>query len=306
MITVLLATYNGEKYLECQLDSLLEQTYRDFTVLIGDDGSTDGTLDIIKRYVGKYPEKIKLLEGKSLGGAKHNFFRLLQAAPDGYVMFCDQDDKWLPEKIEKTYKKMLETEQGDENTPVLVHSDLYVTDGELNVISGSFVKFQAISPERVALNEVLTQNSVTGCTAMINGSLLSLLRHEPEVCPMHDWWAAAVVSAFGKTAFIREPLSMYRQHGDNSVGAKNAKSLEFLLGKFKNRAKVRENYREMFGQARSMLSLFSDKLSEKDVEILTAFASLENLPKCKKIKVLRRYGFKKNTFIRNIGQYFSI
>ena len=198
MITVLLAAYNGEKYLSEQLDSLLGQSFNDFKILIRDDASTDNTVKIAEEYCEKYPDKIALIKGEGTGSACRNFFELIKAVDDDYVMFCDQDDVWLPEKIAKTFKKMRETESENAALPVLIHSNLKVVDRNLNVISDSFFEFQAISPERDSLNNLLMQNNVTGCTVMINRKMLELAKEAPDNCVMHDWWLALLACIFGK------------------------------------------------------------------------------------------------------------
>ena len=112
-IYILLATYNGEKYLKEQLDSLFEQTNQHWTLWIHDDNSKDNTVNIIKKYKSKYPDQIEFLDDDiSTGGAKENFTYLLDNINDDYdyIMFCDQDDVWLEDKIEITLKKMLEIE----------------------------------------------------------------------------------------------------------------------------------------------------------------------------------------------------
>ena len=109
-LAILLATYNGEKFLPEQMDSLFSQTYADFVIYAHDDGSTDQTVGILRQYEKKYPEKLVILEYEPQGGAKNNFYSLMQRIDADYYMFCDQDDVWHPEKIEKTLKKILELE----------------------------------------------------------------------------------------------------------------------------------------------------------------------------------------------------
>lgn len=306
MITVLLATYNGEKFLSEQLDSLLGQKFQDFKILIRDDGSTDSTVDIIEEYAKKYPEKITVIKGTATGSACRNFFRLIEAASDDYVVFCDQDDVWLPEKIEKTYLKMKELEAENKGLPLLVHSDLSVVDEKLNVLSHSFFSFQAISPERDKFNNLLMQNNVTGCTVMINREMLLLAKEAPTECVMHDWWLGLLASAFGKSAYISEPLMLYRQHGKNQVGAKKATGITFIINKLKTRNNVRQNYLNLYSQAEAFLSLYSHRLNQNDKETAEAVVSLRSASKLQKIKIIRKYDLRKNTFLRTVGQYLSI
>lgn len=307
MISVLLATFNGEKFLKEQIDSLLEQTYKDFKIIIRDDGSTDSTNEIIESYAVKYPEKISVIKGEPTGSSLGNFFELLSACPEGYAMLCDQDDFWCSDKIEKTFNAMRKKEEeAGENTPILVHTDAFVADSELNIISESFIKFEALSPDFNKLNNLLVQNNVTGCTVMINNALLKLVRKRPENCVMHDWWIALVACLFGETVFVNEPLMYYRQHGNNQVGAKQATGINFIVTKFKNRKNVKKNYLDAYSQANSLLKEFSSELKKEDRKIISVYAAMPCLSKAEKIKAINKYSFKKNTALRNIGQYFSV
>lgn len=306
MISVLLATYNGEKYLAEQLDSLLSQTFQDFKIFIRDDGSSDGTAVLIKDYAVRFPEKINIISGERSGGACANFFELIKAVDDDYIMFCDQDDFWLPKKIEKTFDKIRQVELLNPDKPILIHSDLKVVDGKLNIINDSFFSFQRISPERKALNQLLPQNNVTGCTVMINRALLKLAKTVPQNCAMHDWWLALIASAFGAVDYISEPLMLYRQHGNNEVGAKSAKGLSLIARKLKSFKKTAQNYSDTILQAKSFFDIFGENLSEKDREIVKAYISLSKLSRIAKIKLIKKYDFRKNTLARTLGQYILI
>ena len=132
---VLLAAYNGQKYIGEQLDSLLAQTVSDFKVFIHDDGSTDGTLGIILDYAARFPDRLCIVEGTSQGGAKENFWFLLKSVEADFYFFCDQDDVWLPEKMEKQIEALNET---NNSSMALVFSDMFVCDESLGIISESF------------------------------------------------------------------------------------------------------------------------------------------------------------------------
>src|SRR5512140_193663 len=161
MIDVLLATYQGGAYLPAQLDSLLAQAHGDFHVLVRDDGSTDETRAVLERYAAQHPNRITVLpaDGQRLGAAG-SFARLLGESRGRYVMFCDQDDVWLPDKIALTLATMRELGRAHgEAAPLLVSTDLEVVDEQLGVIDESFWHFQRIHPERLnRLSRVLVQN----------------------------------------------------------------------------------------------------------------------------------------------------
>ena len=222
-IDILLATWNGQRYLAEQIDSILTQTFTDWRLLIRDDGSTDGTPDIIKRYVSENPDRIAVIENSERGlGARGNFARLMEHSTADYVMFSDQDDVWLPHKTERLMEAMeaLEKQHG-RDTPTLVHSDLKVVGPDLEEWYPSFINYQSLNPGfGRCLNRLLVQNVVTGCASLCNRELIERARPVPEQSFMHDWWIALVAGAFGRIMFIDESMVLYRQHGANALGAR--------------------------------------------------------------------------------------
>jgi glycosyltransferase involved in cell wall biosynthesis len=240
-IEILLATFNGEQMIKPQLDSLLRQTHQDWLLLAHDDGSTDSTPAILKEYESRYPEKFFLFDdGVRTGGAKNNFAHLMSKSTAPYVMFCDQDDIWFPDKIESTLALMKEIESACPGRPVLVHTNLEVVDARLNTISKSMFQTHRISmaPD---LRELLIRNNVAGCTMMINRVALQTSLPMPDEALMHDWWVALkVLSNDGRIGFIEKPTMYYRQHGSNVSGA------------------VKMNLRKHFFEALSPRDLYQD------------------------------------------------
>ena len=226
IVYILLAAYNGCAYIREQIDSLLLQDHTAIKIILSDDGSSDDTLKILNEYAQKYPEKIlHYRSGVRFGCAQKHFMHLLGVFQDApYLMFCDQDDVWHTDKVRKTLAKMQKLENG-EMVPTMVHTDLRVVDGDLKEISPSFWKHSNLDGSRLALNQLLVQNVVTGCTMMINRPLAQLAcRSVPQKVLMHDWWLALLASACGRTGFLTEQTIDYRQHGNNSVGAKDVRS----------------------------------------------------------------------------------
>ena len=143
MIAILLCIYNGERYLDEQIDSLLAQTYRDFKIFVHDDGSTDKSIDIVKSYEHSHHSMIEIINDPCKHrGAGASFMWMMQHVESDYYMFCDQDDKWLPNKVKDTFARMQEIEHQHPDAPVLIHTDLSVCDGKLNVIHPSFWQYQ--------------------------------------------------------------------------------------------------------------------------------------------------------------------
>lgn len=229
-IAILLSVYNGEKFLPAQLDSLLAQTYQNFIVIIRDDGSKDRSFKLVTEYAEKHPEKFFVLPQDDKNyGASGGFSFLVQYALDHsielgfephYLMFCDQDDRWFDSKIETQLDTMLLLEQEWGNIPLLVHSDLQVVSESGSLIAPSLISFQGLEIERNRFPNLAISNLVTGCTAMINRALAEKFLPVPDAAIMHDWWLAMTASAFGKLVFLDQPLIHYRQHQNNTIGAK--------------------------------------------------------------------------------------
>jgi glycosyltransferase involved in cell wall biosynthesis len=221
-VAVLLATYNGARFLPQQIDSILAQDYPAIDIVAGDDGSTDGTLGILQEYAARLSGRLTLLPAeRPSGSARANFARLMQAATAEYVCFADQDDVWLPGKVSRSLAAMqhLERRHGA-GMPLLVFSDLRVVDAELKMLAPSMWRQMDIDPESVhRLERLVGRSVVTGCTMLINRRMLELARRMPAEATMHDRWIGLLAAAMGAAASIPEPTVLYRQHGANVIGA---------------------------------------------------------------------------------------
>ena len=306
MITVLLASYNGEAYLRQQLDSILNQTFQELSIVISDDQSFDGTPSIIKEYRERYPQKIRCLVNQTpSGSAQNNFFRLLREAGGGYVMLCDQDDIWLPDKVEVTWKEMKRQEkQWGLDTPILIHGDLSVTDENERILHKSMVKFQKIGVRNNRFSHYLVENNITGSTVMLNPAFAPFLALSPKVCMMHDWWLGLLASCFGTIAYIDRPLLLYRQHGNNQLGAKSG--MKQLMERLCNHQGAKEQYGRIFLQAEAFLDCFGDRMSKEHRDVLAHFLMLPERSRIGKIVDILTYKFYKSTLIRTFGQMLSI
>lgn len=299
-IAILLATHNSEKFLRAQLDSLLNQTHKDFSIIISDDFSSDNTVAIINEYMNACPNLSLIKSDGPLKSAQANFWFLLKNAPQcDFYMFCDHDDVWEKNKIELTLNKMLEA---DQSSPALVHSDLLVVDGSLNTVNASMFSMQKL-PKEQKLGGALIQNNVTGCTVIINSQLreLALKKQNTENMLMHDWYLSVLCLATGKVLFVDEALIRYRQHGNNEVGAKDAGKLSYIFKKACSFKENKKSIKNAYLQAQDIALIFKDDLKES-YEIINAFG--ENAQKCKVKRVASafKYGFWKNTFLRKLGQ----
>lgn len=298
-IAILMATYNGEKYICQQIDSILSQTCKDWELYIHDDGSTDNTIAALESYVEKYPNKIHLIDGKSTGGAKYNFFYLFGQVEAPYYMTCDQDDVWLDKKIELTYDKML-TIENKADVPCLVYTELRVVDSELNTIADTMSEYQSLDCHKRTINQFILQNSVTGCTMMVNMALRDKMLHITDIdnTIMHDWWAALVAAQFGKTAFIDEPTILYRQHGDNSLGALGINKLSYIVRRVWQKKQIQESMRLGRLQAREFAKTYNLPADSLAVR----YAALEGKSRLVRQRFYKENDMYKTGTMRRLGQ----
>ncbi len=217
-IDVLMATYNGEKFLKEQIDSILGQTYTDFRLLISDDMSTDSTRAILNEYVAKDNRVVVFLQRKNLGPAK-NFEYLMKKVESEYFMFSDQDDIWQKDKIEKSIHKIQATKSD------LVYTNLEVVNQDLERIHKSYWKLKGFDKKAKFCHNfesLFLNNYITGSTMLIHSKWIEKILPLPQKSKyiLHDYWSALIVSKFGKMAYIEEPLVKYRQHINNRIGSK--------------------------------------------------------------------------------------
>ena len=297
-INILLSTYNGEKYIKKQIGSILGQNYNGFHITARDDGSSDRTVGILNS------SDIKVIDSNENLGAKGSFGALLEYAVKNsnadYFMFCDQDDVWDEDKIEKTLHKMKEMEKAYPNTSVLVHTDLEVVDEQLGSVSKSMWEYEHIDPQLNSLSRLLVQNTITGCTVMINRDLAKRCLPIPDEAIMHDWWLGLVASYFGKIAYINESTIKYRQHGSNTIGAKGFSYLNIAkkgFSVFLNRNHLNVN----ITQAKAFLDRYRDKLDNNTIEMLEDFSTIESKSFWQRRKILLKHKLLKQGLIRNIG-----
>lgn len=304
MIAILMAVYNGEKYLSEQIDSILAQSEQDWQLFINDDCSSDRSYDIAVNYAEEHPERIIVSRNDSpSGSACANFMGMLGRTDADYAMFCDQDDVWLPDKIKLTLRKMKELEGSYGSTPLLVHTELSVTDSRLSVTAPSFTRFQGLKPRYNSLNRLLCQNNVTGCTVMINRALMSLVRNAPaDKMLMHDWWIALAAAAFGHIGFAEEPLIKYRQHGNNQLGAVNNRSLKGIAGFIAKSDRAKERIDATYSQARSFYGFYKDILSPESSAVICSYTDIPSHSKLPRAALLVKNRFLKQNFMSAAGQ----
>lgn len=232
-VNILLSTYNGEKYLAEQLDSLLSQTYPNIVIYVRDDGSKDHTLSIIQSYLqkcaGTKGHRMVLLENSKgeNAGYMESFWTLLRESESAdYYAFCDQDDFWLPDKIELGVK-MLEKERSD--VPLLYSSSFTYCDENLNY-SGNPV---AVS-EPVEFKDVLFYTPAFGFTVIINKTLRSIALSASSLKNIpHDGWCQKIAASMGKFIYDPAQTARYRRH-NSTVTYVNANRIQLTARWLKN------------------------------------------------------------------------
>lgn len=304
-VAILMATYNGSQYLSEQLDSIQAQTHREWILYVRDDDSQDDTVDILLAYAKKDKRIIILDRDSNNLGAKGSFGYLLNLRENAdYTMFCDQDDVWLPTKIETTLKKMLSAEQDYGKIPILVHSDLYVVDTNLRIIESSYWKYQVVNPKNNQFHQILLTNTSTGCTVMINRALRDLAIPIPKEAVMHDWWLILVASALGKIIFLNQPFVYYRQHKKNDVGAKKF-NLSYIL-RSNNKDDIRKSIVCSVAQAKIFQNRYADRIDPYLRKIVHAYVMLPDDTFWNKRISIFKYKFFKHGVIRTAGLLLKI
>ena len=281
-VEILLASYNGETYIREQIDSILAQSDSRWHLTASDDGSTDGTTEVLDEYVCHYPDRIaRIRSGKRFGNARDHFFWLIGQCEAEYMFTCDQDDYWHCEKMKKQMDAIQAAEkQHGKEMPLLVFSDQTPTDAQLNPLAPSLMRYQNQYFEHFDYRSILMQNVVTGGAMCFNRALADLAMKcvDPKQTIMHDWWMAAVAARFGKIIYIDEPLSDYRQHGTNSVGAKDVRSVAHVINKLSHIEAIRKTTAEKKKQASVFADTYASQLDKEDEAFLLPFVRSKSGP----------------------------
>lgn len=317
MHCVILCTYNGEKYLEKQIASIMEQDREDFCLLYSDDGSSDSTKAILQSLQERYGKKMLAFPRSMKSGspAKH-FLSILSALAKGevdienleYIFLADQDDEWFPDKLSKTISVIKEEERKfGKSLPILCHTDCSLVNSRGELLAKSYRRYQKLPGASYRFSRLLLQNHVTGASVGINKALLQYCKEIPAEVKMHDHWLALLANCFGEIQYLPYASYAYRQHGENVLGAKKAsvlKECEERLAASKEKDKedtIHSSYRALFAQGRELKRLFGDRLPEIKRKVLEAFLSLEGKSRLGKIITMALFGIYPYPLYRGIG-----
>ncbi|HFH9926124.1 TPA: glycosyltransferase family 2 protein [Streptococcus suis] len=293
-VNILMSTYNGQQFLAEQIRSIQDQSYTDWTLFIRDDGSSDNTKEILKDFE-RQDSRIHLIDNDksdNLGVIK-SFHKLVNHDRADYYFFSDQDDVWLPNKLELSLK---EAQNYLADLPLMVYMDLKVVNQDLEIMTESMVKSQSHHANTELVQE-LTENTVTGGVAMINHALAEMWQETDDIL-MHDWYLALLASAFGNLVFIDQPGELYRQHSDNVLGARTlSKRFKKWIRPHILFAVYWDLIRNSQKQARHLLQM---PLSQSNRELIEAFVTIMDKPMLERFRILRKYGLRKNKFFHTL------
>lgn len=301
-VSILLSVHGDSIFLKGFLNSLANQSFRDFVLMCRFDGIPSPA---ILSLVSGFPFAV-VLPDQTHYNVIASYQRLLDTAMESdtkYFLFADQDDIWHPDKIARSVQEIKDAESAlPTGSPVLVHSDLRVVDEQLKLIAPSMIQYQSLNPARVSLADLMIQNNVTGCTTVFNRALASLARI-PEEAICHDWYLALTAAAFGTIIFLPESTVDYRQHKDNVYGAVPRKG---LLRHFLQRQQLHERVRLTQRQAGAFLNHFRSDLSADQARILEDWSHcLTESSYLKRLGTVWKHGFRKNDWLRTLGLWWA-
>lgn len=275
-ISVVMTTYNGALYLEEQIESILSQTHPPAEFIVCDDQSTDGTIQILEKYAEM--GRLQYFVNPEQLGVVANFKKAVSlASKENYIALSDQDDIWLPEKLEWSLSALQKIEQPDK--PAMVYSDLVLVDQNNQELAASFSKILGSNKYKHCLETLLYGNFVTGCTLLMNPLMASFFSDIPTNPHInHDSWMALIGFSFGKAKYLAEKTIRYRKHSENVTIATIPKNNRYtrLFNHLKYSIQKNDYLAEEFKLLRLFLEKYASQISPKDASLIEQFLSLEN------------------------------
>lgn len=292
-IAVLMSTYNGEKYVDEQIQSILNQTESDFNLYIRDDGSTDSTVRIINTY-SKKDSRIRFIQDDMQNlGPKDSFFQLLNNVSADYYFFCDQDDIWENNKIQLM---MNELDSYGNDIPLLAYSNLKCIDKDGEKIQ-DFVSFENMVNTDIKNIDYFQTNNIPGCTMVINKKTADIFKMggvkqqlNQEYIQMHDWWIALIAAAFGRIIHVNKTLVYYRQHSNNTLGAGVKRSkIQKIKNVFNIQKKIKLSLKKAVTQAKYFNEVYGKYINNNMKTFIEKFSNYNSLSFIDKIKFIKKY-----------------
>lgn len=307
-VDILMATYNGADYLNDQIQSIVNQNYSDWDLLISDDGSFDATIDILENWSNQ-DSRIEILDtGIRHGTPQSHFLDILRYSQNEYFAFSDQDDYWLPEKLTLCLKYLhsLEKKYG-KKSPLMVYTDMSVTDSNLKITALSFLESSGKGKISDSVQELLMTSVAAGCTIVGNAELRKVIVKATdnvfdEKILMHDWWTLLVAACCGHVLGIHTPTVLYRQHDTNSIGAERYN----VFSKMRDQKENARKYWASCKQAELLYNKINEFMPYEKKDIVAAFISTMYVNKFSVLKILRTNRLLKREPLKRIGQCMSV
>lgn len=282
-VSILLATYNGGKYIEQQLLSLIGQSYREWCLYIRDDGSNDDTVDIVRKYSG-IDRRIRLVED-SLGnlGCIHNFLALLPYSNTPYTIFCDQDDIWLEDKLKVLVDEM---ETKDDSVPQLVYCGAYSYHIQ-HGIGGEEILTKVDTVQTL----LFRAGGIQGCSSLFNRKLKEKLSLYKGETIMHDFTVAFIAVIFGETTLVNKPLMLYRQHDGNVTGKRPKNLREIMFSFFYGWHEKGILNLKTFRTIGQLTDCFRTEIDPEKLKYITVFLKFPEMNRIQMLYTVLRYRF---------------
>lgn len=299
-VSIVLCTYNGEKYLPELLDSLLEQTLLPSELVWRDDQSTDRTVEIASDFAQRAPFPVDFAINPQNLGPIQNFGQAMSNVKGSHIALCDQDDVWLPRKLEQLAGPF--TRPGT----TLAYSNSFLVDGDLNCSDQTFLEQRGTQHfKKDTLPYLLFQNTVSGCVSMFPSDLLPTVLPIPNAAIMHDWWIALVAAAEGQITHIPDVTVLYRQHTANVLGAPP----RFTMASYRASGLPFSLWRKAgnkFAISANQAIALQRRLEQREIQIPESLSGLvENLGHSKLglWRACRQFDIQRGDWIRNL--YFA-
>ena len=277
-----MATYNGEKYISEQIDSIINQTCKNWKLLIRDDGSQDKTLEILEEYE-KRDERINILRDiKGNLGFVKNFEELLKNSSEEFIMFSDQDDYWIENKLENYINELGTLSEKEQKMPLLIHSNSFVCDENLNVKKKEFINSKIAAHYKK--NSYFFSYIVQGSTALINKELMDIGLPFLKNVTLHDRYFHLLAEFFGKRIFISKSLIKYRQHGGNEIGAKGS-----IIKKILKKRYFEQSDRELILEIKEK---YKEKIEKEKIKLINKYLEVTDRNQNRMMRFIKSFKFK--------------
>ena len=274
-VDILLPTYNGADFIEAQIDSILDQTHTNIRLIIRDDYSQDHTVAIINEYVKRDSRVVFVKQPECNLGLVKSIEYLLNVSEAPFIMFSDQDDVWFPDKVSRFLEQALRL---DQNIPMLIHSDCFVTDQNLKILR----LFLGSKPLNYGLKYSLFHFYVQGSSTMINNRLKEESLPFPENLYLHDRYLHIVSEIKGVRVYLDKPLMWYRQHDKNLVGSQS------IIKKIIRNLALNQNF-YLVKDKELILSIYQNKYPENILLGIYEYIVNNEINRLKKIILLFKY-----------------